>query len=96
VELTDERWSHIEAKHSELLPRRLDGLVETLLEPSWILRSRIWDRARLFVRRYDSTGRAQFVVVVVVTDLPLNQRHWIVTACLSRDMPKGVIEWPRS
>ena len=96
VDLTDERRDHIELKHPELVPGRLHWLFETLLEPAVIVRSRTWDGARLFVRRYDSPGRTRFVVVVVATDPPDNERHWIVTAYLSRDLPKGVIEWPRS
>jgi len=96
VELTEERRRHIEAKHSELLPRRLAWMAETLLKPESVVHSMKSDRVRLFVREYDDGGRRRWVVTAVVTDFDPDPRRWIVTAYLARNPPRGFLEWQRS
>jgi hypothetical protein len=95
VELTEERRIHIQSKHAEVLPERLEWLVQALLDPEMVVRSRMRDDARLFLREYHPRGGARYMVVVVVTASE-SARSWIVTAYLARNAPKGTIEWRRT
>jgi hypothetical protein len=79
-----------------MLPGRLDWLAGTLSDPDLVVQSRTWDQARLFLRGYHEQERSRYAVVVVVTDRSGNRRRWITTAYVSRDLPKGTIEWRRS
>jgi len=36
------------------------------------------------------------VVVVVVSDAAVEQRHWIVTAYMARKLAEGEIEWKKN
>jgi hypothetical protein len=96
VELTAERRFHIEYKHPEILPAHVDRLASTLSAPDLVIRSRTWDRARLFVRRYHRARKTMHTVVVVAPSEERVRRLWIVTAYVSLDLPKGVIEWQRT
>ncbi len=92
VELTAERRQYILASHPELLPEHLDWMEETILEPELVLVRPGSSRARMLVRWYARGWTGKFAVVVVVTDPGHPPRHWIVTACIARDLPNGDVE----
>jgi hypothetical protein len=96
VELTDERESHIAATHPDLLPGHRTEVAATLAEPDEVHRSARSATTRLFVRWYDTLRGGKHVVVVVVTDAGLADRHWIVTAYIARRLVAGGVEWKRS
>ena len=61
-----------------------------------VRRSARFANARLFTRWYDDGRGGKHVVVVVVSDVGLPRRHWIVTAYIARKLAEGDIEWPTS
>jgi hypothetical protein len=95
VELTDERERHIAEGHPDLLPEYREQLAETIADPDEVRRSDRFGRARLFSRWYDDVRRGNYIVVVVVSDLGSNKRHWIITAYLARKLLGGETEWKR-
>jgi len=95
VELTDERAKHIAERHPDLLPEHQDLIAQTLKSPDQIRRSARFGNAMLF-SRYDADLRqGKHVVVVVVSKLGPNERHWIITAYMARKLAEGEIEWKR-
>jgi hypothetical protein len=95
VELTDERESHISVQHSDLLPEYRRLVIETLTDPDYVLRSDRDLAARRFFRWFPPLLGGKFVVAVVNFDATA-ERFWIVTAHITRRLPKGVIEWQKS
>jgi hypothetical protein len=49
----------------------------------------------LFSRYYADLRQGKHVVVVVVSKLGPNERHWIITAYMARKLAEGEIEWKR-
>ena len=93
VELTDERERHIALRHPELLPDRLERLIETLAGPDQIQRGRSSDLL-VFSRWYDSEqGKYLFVFVV---EEPARGRNWILTSRYSFIPEDGELLWRRS
>lgn len=86
VELSPERERHIGEGHPELLPDLHGWIAETLRHPDAVRRSRRALRARLFTRWYPDESDGKYVVVVVLSET--DERHWIVTAYLTRK-PQG-------
>ena len=95
VELTAERELHIAERHPDLLPGRRQRVAETLADPDQVRRSARFGSARLFSRWYTDVGTGQNVVVVVVSELNVKERHWIITAYMTRKLAEGEVEWPR-
>lgn len=95
VELTEERERHIAERHPDLLPAHRDRLAETLAEPDQIRRSIRLGAARLFSRSYHDSSGGKHVVVVVVSQLEPSERHWIITAYMTRNLAAGDVEWSR-
>lgn len=95
VELTDEREEHIALNHPDLLPEHLAQLGETLARPDEVRRSLRMSAARVFYRWFADVRHSKHVAVVVVSD-PAGQRHWIITAYITRRIANGEIEWSRS
>ena len=53
--------------------------------------------ARLFSRWFDSLRGGKYVVVVVVSNPDPEERHWIITAYMTRRLARGgIIEWERT
>jgi hypothetical protein len=96
VELTDEREQHIAQRHPDLLPEHRQRIADTLAEPDQVRRGKRFAQARLFSRWFESLRGGKYVVVVVVTDSPPDNRHWIITAYLARKLTEGAIEWPQN
>lgn len=96
VELTEERERHIAERHPELLPEYRNRIGETLAAPEQVRRSARFGNARLFSRWYTDVKSGKHVVVVVVSDPDVLNRHWIVTAYVARNLAEGEVEWKRS
>lgn len=96
VELTDERERHISEQHPDLLPQYRERLIETLAYPDEVRISSRFGHARLFSRWYENLRQGKRVVVVVVSALVIEERHWIITAYLARKLSGGQLEWKRN
>jgi hypothetical protein len=95
VELSDERQQHIARTHPDLLPDHRTAIAGTLAKPDEIRRSARLTNARLFSRWHPELRGGKHVVVVVVSDAPPTERHWIVTAYIARKLAGGEVEWRR-
>ena len=95
VELTDEREQHIAERHPDLLPEHRHRILETLAHPDQVRRSVQFGGARMFSRWYADVRQGKHVVVVVVSERNLGERHWIVTAYIARRLEGGNVEWER-
>ncbi len=95
VELPDERAQHIIDQHPELA-QDLDALIaSTLADPDLVRTSPRFAGARRFSRWFDVVRGGKHVVVVVVSNTTPIQRHWIVTAFITRRLAQGETEWQR-
>jgi hypothetical protein len=95
IELTAERERHIAERHPDLLPAHRARLSEVVADPDLVRRSVRSPTARLFSRWYSDIRRGRHVVVVVEHTL-MTERHWVVTAYITRRLAPGEIEWQRS
>lgn len=95
VELNDEREIHIISNHPDLLPEYESQLGETLKNPDEVRCSKRFGNARMFCRWFDSVRLGKFIVVVVISEGKASNRHWIITAYLSRKLTHGAIEWKK-
>ena len=96
VELTEERERHIEKNHPDLLPEHRGRIAETLESPDQIRISDRFKNARLFSRWFPDVRAGKFIVVVVVSKNDQVERHWIITAYITRKLSGGKIEWQRN
>jgi hypothetical protein len=96
VELTDERKAHIASTHPDLMPEFLEQIGQTLADPDQVRRSLRSDAARLFYRWFDNVREGKYIAVVEVSESAPRERHWIVTAYLTRRLANGEIEWQKS
>jgi len=96
VELTYERELHIARTHPDLLPEYLAEIGQTLADPDQVRRSTRMSTARLFYRWCENVRQGKYVVVVVVSETMLTERHWIITAYITRRVANGEVEWLRN
>ena len=96
VELTDEREAHIAHTHPDLLPEYLTQIGQTLADPDQVRRSTRMSAARLFYRWFEDVRRGKYVVVVVVSQAAPTERHWIITAYMTRRLANGEVEWHKN
>jgi hypothetical protein len=96
VELTEERERHIENNHPDLLPEHRARIAETLESPDQIRISVRFKNARLFSRWFPDVRAGKFIAVVVVSENDQVERHWIITAYITRKLSGGKIEWRRN
>ena len=69
---------------------------DTLVLPDEVCRSSPIGNARLFSRWFEWLRGAKYVVVVVVSDPVPTERHWIITAYMTKRLARGGdIEWKR-
>lgn len=94
VELSTERKTHIAERHPELLPALQSRISKTLSNPEQVRRNTRAANAHLFSRSFPDLKRGNNVVVVVVTED--KERHWIITAYVTRKLAEGDILWKRS
>ena len=95
VELTDEREAHIAHTHPDLLPEYLAQIGQTLADPDQVRRSTRMSAARLFYRWFEDVRQGKYVVVVVVSEVAPTERHWIITAYMTRRVANGEVEWQK-
>jgi hypothetical protein len=96
VELTDEREAHIVQTHPDLLPEYFEQLKETLSDPDQVRRSARMSGARLFCKWFDDVKQGKYIVVVTVSDMLPDERHWIITAYMTSRLTNGEIEWNKN
>ena len=97
VELAGEREYHITLRHPDLLPMYQQCIPDTLILPDEVRRSSRLKNARLFSRWFEWLRGGKYVVVVVVSSTTPTERHWIITAYMTRKLTKrGDIEWERT
>ena len=96
VELSDEREQHIAENHPDLLPQHRERIADTLAEPEQIRRSARFANARLFTRWFEQVRGGKYIVVVVVSDVTAQSRHWIITAYIARRLAEGDVEWTQN
>lgn len=95
VELTDERKKHIAENHPDLLPEYGDRIELVLNDPDQVRVSERFKGAHVFSKWFDNIRGGKYIVVVVISgDWPVN-RHWIVTAYMTRRLSGGKIEWQK-
>jgi hypothetical protein len=93
VELADERRKHIAENHPDLLPQYEDRLPGVLIDPDQVRVSSRFKNAHLFSKWFDHILGGKYIVVAVISeDWPVN-RHWIITAYMTRRLSGGKIEW---
>jgi len=79
---------HIAERHPELLPENRLSMIETLNRPDNVRPSARLSNARLFSKFYPDLVHGKHVVVVVISET-IPQRHWVVTAYLTRKLAIG-------
>ena len=70
--------------------------METVAAPDQVRRSIRFGNAKLFSRWYTDVKKGKYVVVVVVSEPDMANRHWVITAYLTRRLVEGEVEWTRS
>ena len=92
VEVTDERYAHVLAGHTDLVLAYWSRVPETLAHPDLVFRSDKDPDGMVFIRWYDDLEKN--VLVVVIRDG--NGRLWLVTAYMTRNVPKGEVLWAQN
>ena len=52
--------------------------------------------AQLFYRWFEDVRQGKYVAVVVVSEAAPAERHWIITAYITRRSINGEIEWQKN
>ena len=92
VELPDERERHIENRHAVLLPGRMDYIARALYDPDVVILKANTVNNFVFGRWFFDLDK--YTLVAVIRDD--STRCWIVTALVSRRLPKGETLWRRN
>ena len=79
VELSEERGLHIPERHPDLLPYWY-RIADVLRDPYEVRRSRRFSSAKLFSKWYTEEPTQKHVVIVIMTDTTIADRHWVITA----------------
>ena len=93
--LAEDREAHISRTHPDLLPEYLAQIGQTLADPDQVQRSIRMSAARMFCRWFEDVRQDKHAVVVVVSESAPRERHWIITAYITRRLAQGEIEWHR-
>jgi len=96
VELSNERKAHIALNHPDLLPEYLSQVGQTIADPDLVRISARMSTARLFYRWFADIRGGKHLVVVVVSESAPKERHWIITAYVTRRVAKGGVEWTKN
>lgn len=96
VELTAERERHITERHPDLPREHRPRLAETSAAPGQVRTSARFGSAKLFSRWYPEVRQGKHVVVVVVSERTLQQRHELIRAYLASKLAQGGVEWQRT
>lgn len=96
VELTGERKRHIAKTHPELLPSHEQEMIGTIADPDEIRRSKRYANALLFCKWFSSVKEGKYIVVVILSEASPKERHWIITAYITRKLTHGEIVWQKN
>ena len=69
--------------------------MQTLADPDQVRRSTRMSAAWLFYRWFEDVRQGKCVVVVVVSEVAPTERHWIITAYMTRRVANGEVEWQK-
>ena len=91
VEVTDERYGHVLARHEDFALVYCDRAGETIQDPDFVI-ERDQDRGAVMLYRwYDDIDK--YVMVAVRSDQ--GERHWLATAYMTRDVARGMLLWAK-
>ncbi len=92
IRLTDERFAHIEDDHPEMIGQA-EKIMETLLQPDIIIKSKTDSEVELFYRYYLITPVSEKYMCIVVK----NRRDdiFIITAYFTDTVKKGEVLWDK-
>jgi hypothetical protein len=76
--------------------RSLDLIADTLSDPDEVRCDVRFENTLLFSRWFPILRKGSFAVVAVVTDTFPQERHWIVTAYISKKITQGETIWTRN
>ncbi len=92
IRVTSERWEHIETEHPEM-SGDLEKVLETLLTPDKVVRSRTDAQVELFYREYEPTRVGHKLMCIAVKVLP--DDLFLITAYFTDTVKKGEILWEK-
>ncbi|MBR8829047.1 MAG: hypothetical protein DSM107014_14305 [Gomphosphaeria aponina SAG 52.96 = DSM 107014] len=96
VELTLDRELHIIERHPDLGKAYQEKICDTLAKPDEVRSDLRFQNTLLFSRWYPNLRKGKYLVVAVVTDILPQERHWIVTAYMTRKITQGEMIWTRN
>lgn len=92
IRLTDERLSHLKTDHPEM-QGQVEKIVETMIDPDRIIRSRTDPQVELFYKHYLSTPvTTKFLCVVLKV---LTDDNFIITSFFTNTVKKGDVIWEK-
>jgi hypothetical protein len=94
--MSRERLEHIAANHPELLPDNMEQLEKTIREPELVRISSRMAMANILYRWFDEVLGGKYIAAVVMCGTDEKPRNWLITAYITRSIPKGGFEWKRS
>ena len=92
IRLTDERWSHIERRHPEMVGQR-DRVLETVREPDLIQEGDVGDL--LAIRHYQETPLTSKNLVVPYRELAKDDGFILTAYFTNRPAPHRRTLWER-
>ena len=92
VRLTDERHTHLENQHPEMVGQ-LSRISQTLKAPDKIIQSRTDQTVELFYNHYKNTPVSEKILCVVVKTSHNN--HFVITAYFTDNIKRGQILWEK-
>jgi hypothetical protein len=92
IRLTDERLGHLETDHPEMIGQ-VEKIVETMIDPDRIIRSKTDPQVELFYKHYLSTPvTTKFLCVVLKV---LTDDNFIITSFFTNTVKKGDVIWEK-
>jgi len=49
----------------------------------------------MFCRWFESVKQGKYVIIVVISEGEIKNRHWIITSYISQKLTHGDIEWKK-
>ncbi|MGA2223023.1 MAG: hypothetical protein ABSH41_01100 [Syntrophobacteraceae bacterium] len=92
IRVTSERWEHIETEHPEM-SGDLEKVLETLLAPDKVVRSRTDAQVELFYRQYETTRVGHKLMCIAVK--VLTNDLFMITAYFTDTVKKGETLWEK-
>jgi hypothetical protein len=94
VELSTERFLHIQERHPGTLPDYELELQTTIANPDLIRQSEKDTSAWLFSKWFTSIRKGRFLIVIIIAEAN-PQRFWVVTAYTARKITGGITAWKK-